>query len=335
MCGSERDDDGEQVRTWIAGVTGSFCDRPLKTVFSLQWSPGLVLQSNDERLDLETALAEAIGPHADKAVDKDEIRRLARKMAHGLHELYLFDDHIRRAVLEPLIRRPHDRKSFGDNPLPRGRQKKQEIHAFAEWFAEFWVIDILRELPPARQPDSAHSKPETNSSSPYCLARDVLKAVKVNRVSPAVELVNALRAHKPWPLLDANINIGTYLIPPLPSGRGLAEMIRGPLNKKLDAIRLGLDGEEGQGALNRAILSDQDAQVQSHGELEGCQIDACSPDRRSKGPKSHEEAANVIARLDSSAKALRSFADKCNDTAQSRRMRMIAMALEGASLLER
>ena len=334
MCDVEEDADGKRVQSWIAGVSGSFAGRSLTTVCSLQWHPSLRIQSTDERLDLVSSLVEAIRPYSDPALSEQALQRLAQKMAEGLLELYLFDDLIRRRVLEPLIRRQHDKCALSG--WSQGRPKKHEIHAFAEWFASFWVNDLNREpVDPAKGLDSKVLEKAVTVGSPYCFVRDVLNAVKVDGFSAAADLVKALQDPKQWPVVDAEIRFKSYLLPPLPPGKELAKMIRGPLNKKLDELRLDSGSNKSDGASNPDVVSpviDGTSTAIGHDDL---QTDARPSDGQSGARKGRKTTGEIITCLDRSARTLRHLVEKCSDGAQARRLEMIAMALEGASLLER
>lgn len=332
MCAVELDYEGKQVRSWIADVSGTFSDRSLMTVLSLQWKASLQIRPCTGDTELTSLLREKIRPYTNCTLIDTELEELARKMARGLLELYQFDDYIRRVVLEPLIRRPHVTQNLLDEKSwPQGRHKMNEVHAFAEWFANFWVNDLHREpIYSTTGIDRTDSAKGAKVRGANAFVKEVLTAVTVVGSSPAADLVVALRDLK---RLDVRYN--RFLLLPLPSGVELANKIRGPLNKKLREIGRGSTTNEGAKASipavgGAAVASEAPPQV-----TDGRQSDRHPQERRPAVKADRMIAARVVECLDRSARSIRVTAKKCGDAAQARRLDALAMALEGASLLER
>ena len=82
-------------------------------------------------------------------------------------------------------------------------------------------------------------------------------------------------------------------------------------------------------SINSALRKIQSAMSKS-ADKDGSSL----PKQRPVSPKAQSEAETIIRSLDRSARTIRGIACKCSDAAQARRLRAIAMTLEGAALLE-
>lgn len=220
-----------QLQPWIARAAGDSSIGSPETICCSQWEPRLQIPSSKSRVSVSHTLTVLIRKYAPPELSCEKLREHARRMQRDLPKLFRFDDDIRRGLLAVLICRQHDDKAFDRNPLPVGRQPEQEIIAFADWFADFWVNCLGRE--------NVCSQNQTGICE---FVEKVLSSVTVG-LSPSAQLVAALI--KLADQLDDKlyVRIEKYLLEPLPSGGALASKVTGRLPEALKIIKVGLDGD--------------------------------------------------------------------------------------------